>query len=84
MHTCCCRILSSSSLSLSIGKKLHVQGLDCIGIISVVVIATASGCSHCADREDGTPVLDLKPVMAEFLPRGEVAGHFPCQAPMDH
>jgi tRNA (Thr-GGU) A37 N-methylase len=24
------------------------------------------------DAIDGTPVLDIKPVMAEFLPRGEV------------
>ena len=24
------------------------------------------------DAVDGTPVLDIKPVMAEFLPRGEV------------
>ena len=24
------------------------------------------------DAIDGTPVLDLKPVMAEFLPRGEI------------
>jgi len=24
------------------------------------------------DAVDGTPVLDLKPVMAEFVPRGEI------------
>lgn len=28
--------------------------------------------SHELDAIDGTPVLDLKPVMLEFLPRGEV------------
>lgn len=31
------------------------------------------------DAVDGTPVLDIKPVMSEFLPRGEV-----CQPPWSH
>jgi tRNA (adenine37-N6)-methyltransferase len=43
--------------------------------VTIVAIASREGrILHVTglDAVDGTPVLDIKPVMAEFLPRGEV------------
>jgi len=45
-------------LGVSVCRLLAVQGLT----VSV----------HALDAIDGTPVLDLKPYLAEFAPRGEV------------
>jgi tRNA (adenine37-N6)-methyltransferase len=45
-------------IAVSVCRLLRIEGLT----IEVEAL----------DAIDGTPVLDLKPVMAEFLPRGEV------------
>jgi tRNA-Thr(GGU) m(6)t(6)A37 methyltransferase TsaA len=45
-----------------------------LGATIVRIVARAGRTLHVAglDAADGTPVVDIKPVIAEFLPRGEV------------
>lgn len=45
-----------------------------LGVTICKVLAVEGRCLHLEglDAIDGTPVIDIKPVMREFLPRGEV------------
>jgi tRNA-Thr(GGU) m(6)t(6)A37 methyltransferase TsaA len=45
-----------------------------LGVSVCKVVAVEGRCLHIEglDAIDGTPVIDIKPVMREFLPRGEV------------
>jgi tRNA-Thr(GGU) m(6)t(6)A37 methyltransferase TsaA len=45
-----------------------------LGVTMCRVLAVEGRCLHVEglDAIDGTPVIDIKPVMREFLPRGEV------------
>jgi tRNA-Thr(GGU) m(6)t(6)A37 methyltransferase TsaA len=47
---------------------------NCLGLTTVRILGVAGRVLRVAELDaiDGTPVLDIKPVMAEFLPRGSI------------